>query len=455
MTPHLLHRIAVMLLPLAIASAQTAHSAETAIDGLFSNATGKIQVRANAYSESPSRGDLRSGSTEDASLTLESTLDWKTWYRFDGGARFDVAGWFEYGSPHGHRWTGGFEPWQDDASESRPAVLNEFYVSLPVGDFDLSAGKTFLRNTMAGLYSPADRYTPADYNNPTEAKDMGVWQVRGDYHTDHWTATVALLPVFQPSKFPIENSRWSLNEAESIIGVPLPIGLPKGSLSFDRDLPNEAANLFASLRTRQQGWDAFVSAYYGYSRDPVFAIGPSPGPGTAQITMEYIKGLDLSAGLSTTRGAFEWHTEALYYNPENDSDDTYIKGVWGFTYRPEGLPGLLGCNQIAFSLDYAHEWIIEEQNDARYFLSSEPFRFGRNTLLAEAYFEIDVRNELTLTLIQDFEDRTDSIVRAKYTHRFDNGLSVGLVGEVFSGEGLYFGDWSANDRLTLFAEFDF
>jgi|GEM_PF-3207149 len=454
MIHNLLKRIALTLLPVAVASVQTAHGAETtsAIDGLLSNAAGRIQVRANAYTESPSRGDLRNGATEDSSLTLESTLHWNTWYRFDDGIRFDIAGWFEYGSPHGQRWTGGFKPWQDDASASRPAVLNEFYVSLPVGDFDLSAGKTFLRNSMAGLYSPADRYTPADYNNPTESKDMGIWQLRSDYHTDHWTATLAILPVFQPSKFPTEDSRWFLDGAESIIGVPLP---PFVSLGFDRDVPDEDVNLFASLRTRQRGWDAFVSAYYGYAREPVFAIAPGPVLGSAEITMSYIKGLDLSAGLSTTRGSFEWHTEALYYDPENDSDDTYIKGVWGFTYRPESLPDWLGCNQIVFTLDYAYEWIIEEQNDPRYFLGSQPFRFGLNTLLAEAYFEIDARNELTLTLIQDFEDRADSVVRAKYAHRFDNGLSVGLIGEIFSGEGLYFGDWSANDRITLFAEFDF
>ncbi len=421
---------------------------------IAANFDSNIRLKLVVYPQKPGDSDVPSILIEDASRTIEVKYDWGTWFEIGENIRLDTAGWIEYGMPNPHRWAGGFELFQDEEIFSRPVVLNELYVTAPIGNWDLVLGRAVQRNTVSVLYPLADRYIARDFNDPMDPKILGVWQARADYYRSDWQYSLAALPVFQPPKTPGIESRWWIRRVEPVIGEPIP---PGATGRIERSVPGvtfENTGVLATIRTRRQGWDFFTSAYHGYSPYPVMRTD-SPAPGDFVVTVEYVPGFDYSAGISTVIDTLELHSEALYHHTYSGDDDDYINGLVGCIWRPETWAEWLHCNQVHLSVEYAAEHVVSRQKvSSGYATSSKPFRLGRNTLFTEFLLEVTAKDLVSAAYSHNFTDG-NAFVQLRGEHRFGNGIRMELVGEVFAGDGLYYGTWNNNDRIYLNLEYSF
>lgn len=418
------------------------------------NLDSKVRARVYAYPAAPGDSVVPTPLIENALIATEFMYAWKTWAALPGDIRFDTTGWLEYGLPYAYRWTGGFRLFQDDATLSRPVVVNELYLTKQVQAMDLLIGRVIERNTLSVLYPLADRYSARDFNDPLNPKILGAWQARAEYHLRDWQVAVAALPVFQPPKVPGIESRWWLRRIEPITGEPIP---PGATGSLERDIPGtswENTSALASIKTRQQQWDFFTTAYHGYTPYSVTRVA-SPSPGQYIVTLEYVPGFEWSGGLSTTLDAVELHTEALYHHSYSGDDDDYINGLVGFMWNPDFLTDLLRCNQTHLIIEYSKEFMVKEQDPNSGFVSSsEPFRFGKNTLLAEYLMEISSQDTAAITYIQNFDDM-NGYLQLRAGRRFGNGVRLEAGIDILAGSGLYFGTWANNDRIFINYEYNF
>jgi hypothetical protein len=418
------------------------------------NFDSSLRFKLAAYAQKPGASVVPDIIIQDASRTIEVKYDWNTWFETGGNTHINLAGWLEYGMPDDHRWAGTIELFQDTDHRSRPIMLNEVYATIPAGNMDLVIGRAIQRNTVSILYPLADRYIARDFNDPTDSKILGVWQARADYYCNDWQCSLALLPIFQPPKLPDFKSRWWLREIEPVIGTSIPAGATGRVEQVVGDVSLENTGVLATLRTQQQGWDFFTSAYHGPSSYGVFRTA-SPSPTDFLVTVEYIKGFDVSAGLSTVLDTVEVHAETLYHDAYSGKDDDYINGLVGCIWRPALLAEWMHCNQVHLTAEYAAEHIFQEQATGIGLAgSSEPFRIGRNTLFTECLAEITAKDMASVAYIHDFEEK-NAFFQLRGGHRFSNGLRMELVGEIFAGSDLYFGTWNNNDRIYLNVEYHY
>lgn len=422
---------------------------------IVENLDSKVQVKLSAYPQKPADTLAPNWGRETATMELAFRYEWATWFETGGGFSIDTTGWVERGMPNSYRWQGGVELFQDENPESRIAVINELYTTRPLGVVDLVVGRQILNNSVSVLYPLADRYTPYDYNDPVDTKAFGIWQARMDAYLGDWQASIALLPVFQPSKTPGYQSRWWITEIEPITGESIPAGA-QGRI--DRNIPGvslENAGAFATLKTRQHQWDFFTSVYHGHALYPVIGTD-APAPTNYVVSIDYVPGFDWSAGLSTTMiDPLEIHAEALYHRTYSGRDDDYVNALLGCTWRTEWLSRWLRCNQSHLVIEYAREKIIREQDPAHgYASSSKPFRFGRNSLLAECLIDVNEKNSAAVAYSHSFE-RENAFLQLRGAHRFLNGIRAQLILDTFFGNGLYYGDWVRNNRLSFVLEYSF
>lgn len=425
-------------------------SAATLAPGALKDAAGHLDssVRAKLalYPYEPADSVVPSELISSTLGTVEFKYDWATWCETGGGIRLDTSGWLEYGRPNAYRWKGGVDLFQDDEVLSRPLVISELYATAPLGNLDLIAGRAVTHNSLAVLYPLADRYVTRDFNDPTDPKTIGVWQTRANLYLADWQLSLAALPVFQPPKVPGMESRWWIRDLEPIIGEPVP---PGAEGRVERSVPGVSVKntgALATIKTRQQNWDFFTTAYHGYSAYPVTRL-EKPEPDYYLVTQEYLPGFEWSSGISTTIDEWELHTEALYHRTSSGDDDEYVNGLAGFIWSPGVLAELLRCNQVHLIAEYSREHILAEQKESSgYVSSSEPFRFGRNTMLTQCLLDINNRDTAALAYIQNFAEQ-NALVQLRAGHRFGNGIHLEAVLEIFDGQDLYFGTWSKNDRI--------
>lgn len=422
---------------------------------IATNLESKVRVKTSVYPQEPADTVAPNLNKETASMNLEFRYEWATWLQTEGDLRIDTTGWIERGMPNSYRWIGGIELFQDEKNESRTFMINELYATRPIGFVDLVLGRTVQHNTVCVLYPLADRYTPHDYNDPIDPKTFGIWQARMDAYLGDWQASIAALPVFQPSKTPGYKSRWWIKDIEPITGEPIPPGA-EGQL--EQNIPTvslENTGALATLKTRQQQWDFFTTAYHGYALYPVTRT-EAPDPDTYIVTTEYVPGFDWSLGLSTTIiDMLEIHAESLYHHAYSGKDDDYVNALAGCVWRPNRLSNWLNCNQTHLIIEYARETITKEQDPTHgYAASSTPFRFGQNTLFAECLLEFSAKNSAAVAYSHNFEAE-NAFMQLRGSHRFVNGIRTQLILDTFFGNHLYYGDWTQNNRLSLVVEYSF
>lgn len=411
------------------------------------NIQGALRLRGQQFIRHPDATGIpnmdRENTFGEARLDLSTWTGTKVW-------RIGAAGWVEGGNQI-DTYDRVTHFLQDKGRERRYAELNEIFALVSVSDFDFTVGKTLLKNGIATIYSPADRYTPKDFNDPLDSKELGLWQLRMDYAWDNYTVTAALLPVYGRSKEPHERSRWLANSvAFDFPGQPFDPAL----ISVKTDVPGlDADNIsyFTRLNGTVSGWDFFLAPYYGTS-----AAFVQRQDQPTVIIKHVPKVTNLTAGFATVFKKWQFHGEGLYNYTHDGEDDDYVTGVLGFTYKLESFPERLPVDWIEFTLEYAGEKIVDEQDAEGFINSSRDARLGNNNLLFGAMVKINEDLSFQVNGANQF-GRSDLVVHVEGKYRIVEDVHFTLGYDEFLGQDTdtFYGRWAKNDRLTAILEYVF
>jgi len=420
------------------------------------NLGGIFRIRGQHFWQGPDRSQNPNVETE--SDFAEGLLELSTWTGTKRW-RLSMSGWLEAGT-HKHTWAGHSEWFQDRDRRRRYLELNEIYLRWYQEEYDLTIGKKVFKNGITPLYSPADRYSPKDYNDPLDTKELGIWQVQADYYYKNIVMTGAILPVYQASKNPHEDSRW--------IGSSVDFKFPGLLFRVEEDIPRVAfsnISYFGRVKATAWGWDLFASAYHGLNPFYVLKVENEDAivddlidPAMFQamgVTKDVVKVGNIAMGFSTTYNKWEFHGEGLYNYSYRSKDDNYLNYVGGITYNIDDMAKKIFMEQIEITVDYAGEWLMKKQSARGYISSSENSRFGRNDLIGR--MNVKVNEDLSFQVTSVFqlgEEGRYTQCEGKYMLREGLFLIVGV--EEFNGPNdSYFGRWDKNDRVIGALKYSF
>nr|MCS5583071.1 hypothetical protein [Pseudomonadales bacterium] len=416
---------------------------------LITNLSGKFRKRYSHFWVKP-RG--RKGLDKNSDIT-NLKLDVETWTGRDYW-RLDFAGWAETGNAkdryHGmSRWL------QDRQRDSRYVEANQLYLTLSHDDFDVTLGKKVFNNGLSTLFSPADRMKPADLNDPTDPRFLGIWQGVMDYYWKGFSFTGAIFPVYQPTKVPGGPSRW-LGSDDNFTGGDFQFTDNDTAIGFAEGIPeidHGTKNFSYFLRTKASlgGYDFFLSSYYGMN--PYWVLRET---GDDQLyTKEVVKVGNLAAGVSTTWRAWQFHGEAVYSHSFDGKDDSYLNYVVGSTYVLDDFAKIIGLDEANVTFEYAGEWVHAHQSAESYVASSRTSRVGRNdifTLVNLTHGDFSVIYANNMEFIYD-----GSYNKIELQYRMGDGLRSSFALEFFEGadKGGYYGRFRRNHRGIIELEYRF
>ena len=412
------------------------------------------------YSYFPDELEDRVG-LENRQHVTEGLLRFGSWVG-SSDFKFNFSGWVEYGT-QGDTYRGVSPLLQDDEYYRRIFELNEIYGVYSLDTMDITVGKKEFTTGISTLYSPSDRFRPADLHDPLDPKQFGLWQLKSDYYLDRSKFEFALMPIYVFKKYPAPSSRW-WGETDVSSNTSSNTNV-NNTGSAAEDMPNvswEYIDVFAKYKTTLSGWDVFLSAN----------SGPNPYQVTRQegdttwTTVNRI--FTLAGGFSTTMGKFEIHGESLYNYSYQGRDDDYISSVFGFTYTVDDYAKYIFMEQVIITLEYAHEVIVDKQDADNYTGSSRDGRAGTNEALARIQFKYneDLKfKNYTHYRVSDLSWMN----RFEVSYRFFSGLTFVCAYELFEDEdddrgddvdltnfdNISYAQWDKNDRVVATLKYDF
>ncbi|MCG8618694.1 MAG: hypothetical protein MI802_20935 [Desulfobacterales bacterium] len=421
---------------------------------VWENHETSLRVR---HSYFPDELDDRVG-LDNTQYVTEGLFKFASWL---GSSDFKLkfSGWAEYGTQD-DTYRGSLHWMQDQEYYRRIFELNELYAVYSMDTMDLTVGKKEFPTGISTLFSPSDRFRPADLHDPLDPKALGIWQIKSDYYLDSSKFEFALIPIYTYKKYPAPSSRWWGEEDTSSIGS------LSGTGSAGEDLPNvawEYIDLFAKYKITLSGWDVFLSTNTG--PNPYTVRKDENGTETSIVNRIF----SLAGGFSTTKGKFEIHGESLLNYSYQGRDDDYLGSVFGFTYTIDDHAHYVLMEQVIITLEYAYEWILDKQSAGDYTTSSRDGRAGLNEIFSRLQFKYN--EDLKIQNFTHFRiyDMT-WMNRIEVSYRFITGLTGVCAFEVFESEddddggsdkdlsnfdNISYAEWDKNDRIVVSLKYEF
>jgi len=453
----------------------------------------------SSYIYYPNDVEYASQNEEDYKDTKNHFIEEKLYYKTKvvrGNITFFTEGWFQLGTQE-DTYFGVTDSPDEHEMRRRIHEINELYILWKKPAFDMSLGKKVFKNGVCPMFSPSDRISPMDWNDPFNPEQLGVSAVKLDLFPGKVDLTGAYIPWFTPSKYPSYTSRW-IPPANLLAKARASFERHSGESEYTEEYPSALHDpqFFGRLKSSKliDGWDIFISGFYGTSPYPVLRIedirvddetaaenqednaGASEEdtridePATTLThVQEYIKVINVAVGFSTVHDIFELHAEALYqisedYTTARDEtmkkDDDYVNYLGGVTINLSDWTSRFSLNEFRWTIDYTDEVITKLKGAEDNYVSSREVRSWFHGIISHIMFE--------LPLIFNFQ------VKPHYTCIFkpkdigffhDAGIDVNLVDrldlnvkyQVFSGkkESEFQEWWGDNDRLIVEAVYRF
>ena len=310
---------------------------------------------------------------------------------------------------------------------------------------------------LSTLYSPADRYRTLNLVNPMHIDDLGAWQASLDWFMGENTLRFSVLPFEESSPAPHGHSRWvgtaqkdfqiesSVSQAGGIAAGATGLFIPP--LVTPRTALRNRPGFLAKYSGVATGLDYFASAHVGPS---IYSVMQNPSPGDFVIEIPYAA--TFSAGLTFTRGPLEVHAESPWQVTAGGDDQDFLRYVIGASYRETTWAEGLHLNEITPVVEYAGEWVTDQQHSPGVSVDSTNTRPFRNTLL----FKMDVmaNDKCTASVggIRNFTSR-DYAQAIGLEYKPNYNLTLKLHAVFFGGpSNSPFGRWDRNDHLEISAK---
>jgi len=437
---------------------------------LVGNITGKLRLRGRRYLDRPKFEFLgfdvtRLTNVDRRSTFGEAMLELDTHIGKADAWRIDFSGWLEYGNDE-DRWAGTTQWMQDDRRSSSIFEPDELYLTIFGDALNFTVGKKVFKNGISTIYSPSNRYTCGDLNDPLYPKELGVWQAAIDlFASDRTTITGVIFPVYQRPRLPSRLSRWFGSGDDFDL---LAIDIPDFALDViyrETPVPIEMENVsyLGRITTSVNGWDLFFSAYHGnsaYWTVDGYVIGGDLVVFEKKITRVN----NFAAGFSTTHKSLEVHAEVLYNDSNANRDDDYLNGVVGFTLNSDKVAEALLMEQVVATIEFVGEVETRERDKIYYVTapipltmdySSEITRVGRKDIIANLVLKVNDKVSLRVLSHNDFREGGHL---QRFTLRWTpiDNLAFTLDHNMLTGSASsYYGRWKENDGVVLTVDYSF
>ena len=423
------------------------------------NLEGSFRIKYSHFFRTPKKTILQDNDSDIG----EALFRFSTWSGKDN-LKIHLSGWAEAGTQDDTYQ--GVTHWpMDQDNYRRYFELNELYAFFSGENIDFTIGKKLFNTGICTLFSPSDRFSPADLHDPLDPKQFGIWQIKTDYYLDDSKFEFAIIPVYTDYKSPEEDSRWWGDTSHSLTVQSFINNLNKVVRNFitteDPNISWDYVSYFAKYKTTINGWDLFLSTSSGPSPYSVLKID------WFELVEKKIRVNTLATGFSTTMGDFEIHGEVLYNRSEKNKDDDYINYVIGFNYTINDYARYFLMEEILLTLEYAKEHIVDKQDSFLYILSSKYGRLGTNDLFLRMQFKYNESLKFENMFHYKISDSA-WMNRFEMSYRFKEGWTFTGAVEVFESnddtinfagqlfyDNISYAQWDKNDRIIFYLKYDF
>lgn len=358
----------------------------------------------------------------------------------------------------------------DQADPARDRVyLDELYVDLYAGDFDIRIGKQIFAWGRADAINPTDNLSAWDYSEVLDTDDekIGVVSAKVEYYAGDWTLEGVLEPSFTPSVLPDRESRWYASFPDRIPNPAFPeTGGPTLETSIieaEPILPDEGFESWqyaVRLSRLLGGWDLSLSWFDGYDDLPAVdtTMVSDPESGTAEIILQrsYHRRRAIGADFATTFGKVGVRGEAAYFLTENRDgtdpliDVPYLEYTLGVDYT---FRDLLPDKDLFVLVEWAHQVQIPHRDRAYgLFDLNHVFRrslFGKTELSLGAFARVLIEGAYNLAT-------EDWWIRPGFEWSVIDGLELDARIDLLGGpEDSFFGAFEENRRIQLRLKYSF
>jgi len=366
---------------------------------------------------------------------------------------------------------GSVEIRNDQADPSRDRVyLDEAYINLYVGDFDLRVGKQIFAWGRADGFNPTDNLTAWDFSDilDTDDEKIGVVSARVNYYFGDWSLEAVLVPSFTASVLPVAStSRWWPEMPPAVPNPLYPqIGLPtlKATYAISRPiLPDEGARstqYALKLSGMARGWDFSVSWFDGFDDLPSIHTSTVVDSAftSAQVTLtpRYHRRRAIGVDFATAFGKLGVRGEAAYYLTEDwegtdpNIDDPYFQYVLGldYTFR-DILPGK--------DLFILMQWVQEIQTPDRntIYRETDLNHLFRKSVIAKADLSLGEFAKLTFEGVGNLAT-DDWWIRPGLEWSVTDGVKLLTRVDLLGGpKDSFFGSFRDNRRLQVLLKYSF
>lgn len=417
-------------------------------DKILDGTSGKYTGRYYHFFYSIDDADGKKDTRKDFFSTM---LELKTTYATNK-IIYNFEGWVETGTER-ETYQGVTQNPRDDERYRRYFELSELNIVYSEKENQLTAGKKKFKLGKSTLYSPVDKLTLRDMNDPLDPKEIGIWHARIDHFKGQHTFTGAVIPFYSENKTPNAKTRWAGTDSDE--NSDFDFAKYKDS-SITKEPVAKTPEHFSYLgmyKTTISGWDVFGSVFRGVS--PYVVLSKETDSGGSYYVKEHPLASVAATGFSTTKGKFEIHGEAYLQVTDDGKDDDFVNAVVGTTYTLDNYVSAVGLEKITFTAEYANEQILDEQDADLYIESSVKQRSGRNDVLGRA--EAKVNEDLSIIY---FFSRSlidgGHMQHLGADYKIRDGLTFKSYIDYFDGgKDSYYGKWRKNDRWYNTIEFSF
>lgn len=357
---------------------------------------------------------------------------------------------------------------QDDPARDR-IYLDEVFLNLYVGNFDIRIGKQIYAWGRADGFNPTDNLTVWDFSDILDTEDEKIGLISGwvNYYAGNWTLAAVLAPSFVPSVLPLPNSRWFPQLPESVPN-PLypqfgPPALKANYIYAPQVLPDqgfESTQYALKLSGFASGWDYSLSWFDGFDDLPAIHTSTEIDSSltTAEITLEnrYHRRQAIGVDFATTSRAFGVRGEAAYYITEDwkgtdpNIDDPYFQYALGVDYT---FRDLFAGKDLFILLQWLQEIQIPDRGtEYRIFDLNHIFR---KSFFGKADLKLGEFSRLTFEGVWNI-DTEDWWMQPGFEWSITDGVHLLATVDLLDGpQDSFFGIFSDNNRFQFRLKYSF
>lgn len=331
--------------------------------------------------------------------------------------------------------------------------LREAYVDTYFPGFDLRIGKQQI------IYGKAEGVFITDLVSPKDLSEfllpdfdeirMGVTAVKLNYYFGMSNLEAVWIPVFSPTRMPVEGSIW-----RPVMDFPVQPVFDFSNSEVKPSLKN--SEFFIRYAAMTSKIDFELVGGYHWSDDPVNHLAKIIDPLSMQLSgldarPEYHRQGMFGGSLSTTLGGFVLRTEAAYNTGRYFQ--TSLATATDATIEKDYLHYMAGLDYslagVKLSAQFIQEFIAAYDNG----ITQEEFESTMTILAAKDFF----REKLWVELFAYAGlNKGDALIRPKIRYDLADGFDVQLGANIFVGddEGR-FGQYKNNSMLYWKVKYSF